>query len=68
MKTKIHQGIHVFRGDQVNATAIAAITTVRPPQRNVFFPPETYAAVSAIASFNANFNFINEFHSNHSEN
>jgi hypothetical protein len=46
--------------DDHDTTAISAVAAIRPTTRDVFLPPETHAAVAAIASDQFNFNAINE--------
>jgi hypothetical protein len=62
VKSEINQSIQVFGGNQKNTAAIPAIAPVRPTEWNVFFTPEPDAAIAAIASFNPDFSFVNEFH------
>jgi hypothetical protein len=59
---KVDQSVEVGAGHQVDAPAITAIAAVRPAKRDVFFAPETYAAITAVPGFDSDFRFINKFH------
>jgi hypothetical protein len=59
---KVDQSVEVGAGHQVDAPAITAIAAVRPAERDVFFAPETYAAITAVPGFDSDFRFINKFH------
>ena len=60
--TKIDQGIYVFRGNQIDATAIPTIPTIRSSQWNIFFTTKRGYAVAAVPCFHSNFCFVNESH------
>src|SRR5258706_7130083 len=45
---------------EVNAAAVAAVTSGRPAPRHKFFTPKCYAAVTAIAGLHVDFGFINK--------
>ena len=47
---------------QIDGTAIPAVTAVRAAFRHVFFPPETQAAMAALAGFNNDGGFVYKFH------
>ena len=58
----IDQSIEFRVGAQVNAAPVAAIAPVGAPKRDVFLAAEADAAVAAIAGFDADDHFIDEFH------
>ena len=41
---------------------VAAVAAIRSAKGNVFFTPETDAAVAAVAGFNPDNDFINKLH------
>ena len=49
-----------FAGFHVDVAALAAIASGWSATWNVFFPPKSHAAIAAVASFNANFGFVDE--------
>jgi hypothetical protein len=59
---KVRQGVHGGVGHQVDATAMAAITTVGSASLDELLTSETQAAVPAIACLGANSCFVDEFH------
>jgi hypothetical protein len=59
---KIYKGIHIFGGYQIYAATIAAVAPIGAAEGNVFFTAERGFAIAAIASFYANFCFVNESH------
>ena len=46
-----------------HVAAPTAVASVRPAERNVFFPAERRGTVPAVPGNNENVGFINEFHS-----
>lgn len=61
-EAEVGQGVEVGVGHGIDAAAVAAVTTVRAPERDEFFAAKAHAAVAAIAGFDADTDFINEFH------
>src|SRR5690606_824090 len=62
LKTKIHQGIEAVIGNQPDAAAVTAVATVGTAPLDKLFPVKVHAAIAAIAGFDHDFCFINEFH------
>lgn len=62
LMTEVNQGVQVFIGHQPDTAAIAAITTVRPAQRNELLATEADAAVAAITGDDLDFCLVYKFH------
>ena len=58
----IDQRIDVAVGDDVDAATLAAVAAVRAAHRDVFFAAEGGDAVTAVAGFDVDFGFVDEFH------
>ncbi len=52
--------IHTLLRQKNDASAVAAVSSVRPAPRDVFLPPEAYAAVASAPSQYDDFDFIQE--------
>jgi hypothetical protein len=65
MVSKIHQGVHILHGNQINTAAITAIAAIWTTHGDVFFTPEANSAIAAITRFYANFRLINKSHNLH---
>jgi hypothetical protein len=50
---------NVFDAKKVNASAITAVTAVRPAFRNILFPMKGNHPIPAVSSLNLNLRFIN---------
>jgi hypothetical protein len=61
-KFKIDQGLQPRCCLNDNITPTAAISTVWPTLGNIFFPSKADATVTAVASFDKKFRFINKRH------
>ena len=61
-EAEVGQSIEVGVGHGINAAAIAAITAVRATEGDELFAAKAHAAIAAIAGFDADSDFINEFH------
>jgi hypothetical protein len=59
---KIHQGIYILHGNQINTSTVAAIAAVRASHRNIFFTPKANSTITTIARFYTNFRFVNKSH------
>src|SRR5690606_18835352 len=59
---EVDQGVEVLVGLQPDAAAVAAVTTVGAALGNELLPPETHAAIAALACGHGDFNFVYEFH------
>jgi hypothetical protein len=62
MVSKVHQGVHILHGNQVNTAAIATVTAIRPAHRDVFLTPKTNSPITAVTRLYANFGLINKSH------
>src|SRR5438552_1476928 len=58
--TVSQQRVVVWVGFKINVAAMAAVTAGGTASRNIFFAPESDAAVAAVAGLHENFGFINE--------
>jgi hypothetical protein len=65
MVSKIHQGVHILHRDQIDTTAIAAITAIRAAHGNILLTPKANSAVTAITRLYTNFRFVNKSHNLH---
>ena len=52
----------ILIGFQPDATAVATVATIRPTERNKFFPTKTNATVTTGAGKYCDDGFVNEFH------
>jgi hypothetical protein len=59
---KISQGIERIVRDQVDASTVPAIATVRPTPFNVLLTPKTQRTVTAVPRLHANTCLVDEFH------
>ena len=61
-KAIVDQGVDVAVGHGVDAAAAPAIAAVRSASGDVFFASEAGGAIAAVAGFDLDFCFVNEFH------
>jgi hypothetical protein len=59
---KIGEGVDPGRRPQVHTATMAAITAVRPAQRDELLTPETRATAAAVAGVHFHSGFVDEFH------
>jgi hypothetical protein len=62
MEAKVHEGVEAGGADQEDAAAIAAIPAIGAPEGYVFFAAKADAAIAAIACFDPDICFVDEFH------
>ena len=62
LETIVDQRVEVFVSQQVDITAVAAVTAVRAAFRDIFFTTEADATITAITCDNQNCRFINKLH------
>jgi hypothetical protein len=62
MVSKIHQGVHILHGNQIDAAAITAVAAIRAPHGDIFLAPEADGAITAIPRFYTNFRLVNKSH------
>ena len=62
LMAKINQRAEARVRQQIDIAAIAAIAAVRPAFGDEFFPPETQAAVAALARLNPDGRLVNKLH------
>jgi hypothetical protein len=65
MVSKIHQGVHILHGNQIDTAAITAIAAIRTTHGNIFLAPEANGAIAAITRFYTYFRFVNKSHNLH---
>jgi hypothetical protein len=65
MISKIHQGVHIFHGNQIDAAAIPAIAAVRAAHGDIFLAPEANGAIATITRFYTHFRLVNKSHNLH---
>src|SRR5699024_8499831 len=59
---EVDQGVEILIGLQPDAAAVAAVTAIRSALGNELLPPETHAAIAALAGGYGDFGFVYEFH------
>jgi hypothetical protein len=62
LKPEVDQGVQIAGCHEVDVTAFAPVAAVGTTERYVLFATEADAAVAAVAGFDADANFVNEFH------
>ena len=62
VETEIGERVDAILRDQIDTAAIAAVTAVRPAERDIFLTAEADDAVAALARADINLSFIYEFH------
>src|ERR1044071_8498488 len=60
IESEVHQRVVPLAGLHDDVAAFAAIAARRSPTRDKLLPPEGHAAVSAVASFDFDFGFVDE--------
>src|SRR5437867_319521 len=60
VETEMQKGVLVLSGDQINVPAAASIAAARTAARNIFFPPESQTAISAVSGFYVDPDFVDE--------
>ena len=59
---EINQGVQTRVAFQENTAAAATVTTVRPSELDVLFPPERGRSIAAVAGVDIDLGFVYEFH------
>ncbi len=64
LDTVIYQGVKIAIRQQINITAITAITAIRATVGNILLPPKTDATIAAVTRDHHDGGLIYEFHEN----
>jgi hypothetical protein len=59
---KVGERIDPFGNSEVNATAVTAVAAIRSAARNELLASKAHAAPAAVACFDTNLRFVDEFH------
>jgi hypothetical protein len=60
IETEVKQRVVVLAGDQSHVAAVASIAAAGSAARNEFFAPKREAAVTAVAGFDRNYDFVDK--------